>query len=269
MKEEIKKILSISDKTYYNWKKEKRPIIGFLEKYFTKEELEDYLKYNKIIKLDNIDLLNQEGLSLYSKFVMSLGSNALNLFFELLKEITSIEKSLNDEKNGEIIIKNNRSIEDEYILFILNKDDEKYKNEDKVMLISALNKINNITLFFYIAKYLCKTKFKEFYGDVSKLSFKDFTNDDFNFPYRVKKAYYFNNHIKTYIEHFTNIKYPDKNTITLASVNIDHPNYDIIEEFKYDIQDHSYFRKLYKLVFPNEDISFKTKESEIESNLWI
>ncbi len=52
MKQAIKAILSISDKTYYNWKKEKRPIISFLEKYFTEEDLEEFLNTGKLEKLE-------------------------------------------------------------------------------------------------------------------------------------------------------------------------------------------------------------------------
>lgn len=37
-----------SANTYYNWKKEKRPVISLLEKYFTKEDLEEFLEYGTI-----------------------------------------------------------------------------------------------------------------------------------------------------------------------------------------------------------------------------
>ncbi len=56
MKNSIKKILDISDKTYYNWKD--RPIIALLEKYFTKSDLEEFLQTNSINRLesDNTDI---------------------------------------------------------------------------------------------------------------------------------------------------------------------------------------------------------------------
>lgn len=40
-----------------NWKKENRPIINLLNKYFTKEELEEFLKDGKITRLE---LLNEK-----------------------------------------------------------------------------------------------------------------------------------------------------------------------------------------------------------------
>ena len=55
MKQSVKKILDIADKTYYNWKKEGRPIIELLEKYFTEDDLEEFLKYGIITKLEAKD----------------------------------------------------------------------------------------------------------------------------------------------------------------------------------------------------------------------
>lgn len=53
MKQSIKKILSIADKTYYNWKNEERPIIALLEKYFTAEDLNEFLEVGSIKRLES------------------------------------------------------------------------------------------------------------------------------------------------------------------------------------------------------------------------
>lgn len=53
MKKAILKLLDVSDKTFYNWKKEKRPIIRLFEKYFTKEDLEEFLETEKITKFES------------------------------------------------------------------------------------------------------------------------------------------------------------------------------------------------------------------------
>ncbi len=47
-----------SANTYYNWKKEKRPIISLLEKYFTKEDLEEFLEYSTVEKLEFANIQN-------------------------------------------------------------------------------------------------------------------------------------------------------------------------------------------------------------------
>lgn len=48
----IPKILDCSQKSYYRWKEEKRPIIAFLES-FSVEELEEFLTTNNISAISN------------------------------------------------------------------------------------------------------------------------------------------------------------------------------------------------------------------------
>jgi len=60
MKSSIIRILNISDRTYYNWKSEGRPIIGLLEKYFTSDDLEEYLQTGSISRLENLDNLDSD-----------------------------------------------------------------------------------------------------------------------------------------------------------------------------------------------------------------
>ncbi|MDN5086889.1 hypothetical protein O8C74_07385 [Aliarcobacter butzleri] len=49
-KETMAKLFSTAEGTYYKWKKENRPIINLLAKYFTKEELEEFLTTGEISK---------------------------------------------------------------------------------------------------------------------------------------------------------------------------------------------------------------------------
>lgn len=69
MKDQIKQILDISDKTYYNWKNQDRPIIKLLDKYFTDSEIEEFLQTGKISKFDN---LNKYSLSSCISFLEKL-----------------------------------------------------------------------------------------------------------------------------------------------------------------------------------------------------
>lgn len=52
MEEEYCRLLSVSRNTYYVHKREKRPIIAFLEKYFTDLDLQDFLEFGKIEKME-------------------------------------------------------------------------------------------------------------------------------------------------------------------------------------------------------------------------
>ncbi|MGE4420593.1 MAG: hypothetical protein AB7D38_12305 [Sulfurimonas sp.] len=51
----IATILGIHRNSYFNYKKQGRPIISLLEKYFTKKDLEEFLESGRVRKLDNID----------------------------------------------------------------------------------------------------------------------------------------------------------------------------------------------------------------------
>jgi hypothetical protein len=53
MQEEYCRLLDVSRNTYYVHKRENRPIVALLEKYFTKEDLEEFLETGKISRLEN------------------------------------------------------------------------------------------------------------------------------------------------------------------------------------------------------------------------
>lgn len=50
-------LFGFSAPTFYSWKKEQRPIISLLDKYFTKEDLVEFLEMGKIDKMENINYL--------------------------------------------------------------------------------------------------------------------------------------------------------------------------------------------------------------------
>lgn len=54
----ISKILGNTPKSVSNWKNEKRPIISLLYKYFTKQELEEFLETDKIDKFESLKTTN-------------------------------------------------------------------------------------------------------------------------------------------------------------------------------------------------------------------
>jgi len=48
----ITTLLGVSKNSYWNYKKQERPIIAFLEKYFSKEEIEEFLETGYMQKLE-------------------------------------------------------------------------------------------------------------------------------------------------------------------------------------------------------------------------
>jgi hypothetical protein len=57
-------LFSTAEGTFYKWKREQRPIISLLEKYFTKEELEEFLRTGGIEKMEIVAGLSLEDLKL-------------------------------------------------------------------------------------------------------------------------------------------------------------------------------------------------------------
>lgn len=49
---QIVKILGVSKNSYWNYKKQNRPIVDLLEKYFTEEDLDEFLKTGEMKKLE-------------------------------------------------------------------------------------------------------------------------------------------------------------------------------------------------------------------------
>lgn len=89
----IAKILNTTRQSYYNWK-ETKPVILLLERYFKKEELEEFLESNKIKKFELIKNLSVEELE--SK-LSNIGNydrdNRTKEIITLLKKYTESELS--------------------------------------------------------------------------------------------------------------------------------------------------------------------------------
>ena len=69
----ISTLIGNTERTIFAWKREKRPIIKLFEKYFTKNDLEEFLEYGKIQKF--------ESLSTYNKIVEKNIFTYLSFFF--------------------------------------------------------------------------------------------------------------------------------------------------------------------------------------------
>ena len=54
MRHIVSRLLDISERSYYTFKKQGRPVIRLLETYFSKSDLEEWIEYEKISKLEMI-----------------------------------------------------------------------------------------------------------------------------------------------------------------------------------------------------------------------
>lgn len=96
MKEQIKKILDIADKTYYNWKNENIPIVAFLIKYFSEDELQEFLETGKIEKqelIKNLSLTDLQNIEVFKEQLI------LNEIENKKQELLALEKKLMDSRN--------------------------------------------------------------------------------------------------------------------------------------------------------------------------
>lgn len=100
MYKQIAKLIGNNEKTIYRWKKEKRQIIDLLEKYFTKQDLEEFLETDKINKFDKMNFLQNKVIEKNRiKYLKSfINSNPygslsrshttfINFYFNFLKEL--------------------------------------------------------------------------------------------------------------------------------------------------------------------------------------
>jgi len=111
LQKQIAKLIGNNEKTIYRWKKENRQIINLLEKYFTKQDLEQFLDKEKIDRYDNLcktkKNTEKEALEDAFKWIETQKINDL-----LLDRISEISKKYNMSKT-------------EYINFLLLQDIKK------------------------------------------------------------------------------------------------------------------------------------------------
>jgi len=105
----IIKMLGVSKNSYWNYKKQERPIILFLEKYFTENDLEEFLTTGKMTKLEEkedsyltfmlIDYVKYNLKEKLNKLLFKTGvfnwlENIIpkNIFLNILKEISEDPK---------------------------------------------------------------------------------------------------------------------------------------------------------------------------------
>lgn len=91
----MSKLFGFSAPTYFRWKKEERPIIQLLEKYFDKTDLEEFILRKKISRLDNInssDTILFSYTTAYHQFFTKIYNNSL--FEDYVKDTNTYKSTL-------------------------------------------------------------------------------------------------------------------------------------------------------------------------------
>ena len=99
----IEKLFGFTEATYYNWKKENRPIINLIN-YFNEEELIEFLETGKISKMENATTNTD-----MQSFILS------NAIHKIINDFAMKEKNLDSLHDLEVIasaIFNSKNIDD-------------------------------------------------------------------------------------------------------------------------------------------------------------
>lgn len=83
----VLKLMCFSRNTFYVWKREKRPIIKLLNKYFTDIELEEFVLTGKINKQELVKDLSIEDLESISSLKQELIKKEIELHKQRLEEL--------------------------------------------------------------------------------------------------------------------------------------------------------------------------------------
>lgn len=82
----VSKLMSFSINSYYVWKKENRPIIALLHKYFKEDDINEFLQTGSVSKFDNIEHFQYDFYKSYYSLISNLEQDELVIFLEFLKK---------------------------------------------------------------------------------------------------------------------------------------------------------------------------------------
>ena len=189
----IEKFFKFTRQTWSKWKKENRPIVHFLESYFSDFELEQFLNTGKIAKMEKINKFEEFSEKVCDEFFheyysrKEINRDFVDIVFpefeksleskkeELQKRVSDMQKQLKDNHNS------NKEYNDKYqkqIDSFANKvkyfDKSRYftkiylfdfiinrsRFENKELLIISLEKFNDLEIYMLLTHY---KKFNEKY----------------------------------------------------------------------------------------------------------
>lgn len=141
----VSELMSFSTNSYYVWKKEERPIISFLHKYLSEDDIKEFLEAGVVSKFENIEYFQFDFHKNYFHFLMDLEKEHLVVFLKLLQE------------NKEDLI----TFSLKFIDLVVNYD---CSNSIKSRLIENYTKIEDKNkLSYYGLKNMLNDKFQSFY----------------------------------------------------------------------------------------------------------
>lgn len=189
----ISKLVGNSERTIFTWKKENRLIIKLIEKYFTKEDLVQFIHTGNISRYDLInvysqkqfdeyfffieklaDTLEEEGIFLYFNFLDKFGQN----IFDDLLHYSSNKSNMIDTKVNILLL---RYLNKYYASEINNNSNSEILEEPFNCLSSYLLELDIDTIYYAIFNFInnIPNRVLDKYYDTyfKSKSFNDFIKD--------------------------------------------------------------------------------------------
>ncbi len=212
----IAKLVGNTERTIFAWKKEQRPIINLLEKYFSKQELEEFINTGKITKLERNELVNRLFYNIDYEFVekfllksyselkpfyyLFLDKSVFNSeirkemkIFELFKEEKlnhfDVKKYLSTNIESPMLAYMNYNIMNNWEIFYSAEVESIYKTFHKFLLkVAELNIYEKLLVdgyvplapLYYFISYEDHDDFKEFESIITVIC-SQIENDTFNY----------------------------------------------------------------------------------------
>lgn len=152
MIQKIVKLMGFSKNTYFNWQKENRPIISLVKKYFSEEEIDEFLKSNQIKKFELINNFTYEELANLIHQNSKIDNIRLYEIIDFFKSHTLVYLKTSFSKilhqNGYtsgIYINTLDTIDKQQFLFQLQKIFKEANWDDVVIKINAINVLKDFS----------------------------------------------------------------------------------------------------------------------------
>lgn len=191
-------LFKFTPKTLYNWRSEARPAIELIEKYFSEEDIQEFLKTKKIKKLENIERYAQYEKKLVHQIKEIMYSLNEKDRFNLLEFIEAVKEDYYTKKEEFIHYKNEHpdlgltsSLYEEDFVFILEQelDEDDYPTgllrmtpmtvedyiQGNIFHLKEINKIYTVTTSARSIYNIQKTILKLYNNDLLSLILENTT----------------------------------------------------------------------------------------------
>jgi len=155
-------LLGNTPQTYFNWKKQNRPIVTLLNKYFSKEELEEFLRDGKIEKFETYKSDKFLRNKILRQFFYTDNGGSDNIYFKNIifpKFDEYLKKSENESNSNRGVVKDkdkfhfSEFINKKTFYQFLAKTMEELPNKNIGSFVDDISRLTEYEFFIIITEY--------------------------------------------------------------------------------------------------------------------